>query len=319
MGPDLLEGDVELTEFTELDVQSIKGVKQGANGFPILLMKGLAAGPDDTAPAPAKAGAPAGPPPWHSPAALLARMAAANPQMPREALYKAVTADGTIDEQPDIDGGKQAIALIARLIGYEAQELEAGRLGETWDISLLCDAIGALRCWLSGEQAAADGDTAPMPDVEVVMASAAAEQAEEPDAASPPGDKARDTSKSTVAEGEGTVDTGAQGTGQLQQLVEAAVTKALTPHQERIAELESANKALGGELAKVKATPVPGGPMLSTVRAQRTQGDGDWIAKAAYYDEMAGTVTDRQSADGYRKLAREAKEKAKTPAPAVTA
>jgi hypothetical protein len=38
---DLLAGDVELTEFEAMDVESIKGVGQGANGFPILIMKGL--------------------------------------------------------------------------------------------------------------------------------------------------------------------------------------------------------------------------------------------------------------------------------------
>lgn len=37
----LLDGDVELTEFEAMDVESIKGVGQGANGFPILIMKGL--------------------------------------------------------------------------------------------------------------------------------------------------------------------------------------------------------------------------------------------------------------------------------------
>jgi hypothetical protein len=38
----------------------------------------------------------------------------------------------------------------------------------------------------------------------------------------------------------------------------------------------------------------------------------DWAAKAAYYREMAEQVTDRPTADGYRKLARDAESKAVT-------
>lgn len=145
MGPDLLEGDVELTEFTELDVKSIKGVKQGANGFPVLLMKGL--------PAPEPDGEPAGKPAWHSPAALLARLATENPGKDWGELLKAVTEGGQVDEQPDIDGGMQAIALIGKLIGYEADELAHGELDETTDVSILCSAADAIKIWLSRERA----------------------------------------------------------------------------------------------------------------------------------------------------------------------
>jgi hypothetical protein len=416
--------DVELTEFEAIDVKSIKGVAQGANGFPILMMKGLAPvakgsrdceGCGKSYDADAKADncedcgkklpdadaskaadddgkcktcggtgkimggnrdcpdcdgpAEKSIPPWHAAAATLARMALAAPSLPRESLFKAVAADGSVDEQPDIDGGKQAIALIAKLIGYEADELAAGCLDETWDIQLLCEAAGALKCWLRGEQASGDGTDS------MLMASAAKADLSTssindlPDSAfahiepggskdedgkttprskrhfpvhdeahaknalarlssSPFGDKAKvkvhaaakkfgievsDTSKSTVAEGEKPVDTEAQGTGGLSKAVEDAVTKAMAPLQERITVLDA-------ELAKVKATPVPGGPALShnvQVKNQRAERQEDWAAKSAYYREMAETVTDRPTADGYRKLAREADEKAMT-APAAT-
>jgi hypothetical protein len=202
-GVDLLGGEVELTEFTEIDVESVKGVRKGASGVPILLMKGLpdsgnsaAADLQENLPGPGKTakgsrdcpkcdatfdadhkgnncpscgaelpatdsdsdgGGAAGKslPEWHSPAALLVRLANENPGTDRGDLFKAVAADGTVDEQPDIDGGMQAIALIAKLIGYEADELGAGQLDETCDVSLLCDAASLLKIWLSRERAGA--------------------------------------------------------------------------------------------------------------------------------------------------------------------
>lgn len=116
-----------------------------------------------------------------------------------------------------------------------------------------------------------------------------------------------DTSKSQIAEGETTVDTVTKGTGDLAEIVEAAVTKAVQPHMERITQLEA-------ELAKVKATPVPGGPVMSAVAPRKTAPDGEeWAAKAAYYEAMADTVSqDPNAAAGYRQLARQAREKAKT-------
>jgi hypothetical protein len=435
MGPDLLDGDVELTEFVAMDVQSIKGVRQGANGFPVLLMKGLgepgaaskASDSSDAKDCPTCKGdgkikgnttdcpdcdgtgkmkAAKSVPAWHAAAKTLARMTLAAPSLPREALWKAIAADGSLDEQPDIDGGQQAIALIAKLITYEADELAAGRTGEVWDIRLLSDAVISLKCWLANEAAAqanaANGGCGccsfcsgpacgccPMCSVEFVMCSVAqdvtvkallddlvakaklsrAELNELPDSAfayiEPGGDKdadgkttprskrhfaihdkkhadnaatriaqgakfgdeaspkvkaaqkrfgESDTSKGAVAEGETAVDTGTEDTGSLAKAVEDAVTKATAPLLERI-------ETLGGEVAKVKALPVPGGPLLSTVRAhQRGAAGEDWTAKAAHYRQQADLHSDRETADGYRQLAREADEKAakaRTQAPAA--
>lgn len=123
-------------------------------------------------------------------------------------------------------------------------------------------------------------------------------------------DDTSDTSKAAVAGSGATVQDDQQGTGgQIAKAVDDAVTKATAPLEKLRSELESV-------LAKVKATPQPGGPVLSAnVRAIHGTDDGnDWAAKSAYYREMAETVTDRVSADGYRKLAREADEKAKAPA-----
>ena len=125
-----------------------------------------------------------------------------------------------------------------------------------------------------------------------------------------PLDNSGDTAKSEIAKDEATVDTVTQEAGSLSKAVEEAVAKAMAPLQERV-------KSLDAELAKVKATPVPTGMVLSRnvqVKAPESVVREDYAAKAAYYREMAETVTDRETADGYRKLAREADAKAVTTA-----
>jgi len=151
--------DLSITELVEFDPTRLDGVKNGATGIPFLIMKAAA----ETS-APEAEVQPEGKPSWHAAAAALARMGARVPDVEPAILYKAVNAAGEVDEGPDIDGGKQAIALIAKLIGYEAQELEAGCLDEVCDIGLLLEAAGALKCWLSCERsnAMADSDAAAM-------------------------------------------------------------------------------------------------------------------------------------------------------------
>lgn len=72
-------------------------------------------------------------------------------------LDKAVGPDGEIDETPDIEGGRETIALLARLIKAEADELAAGQLDESCDISLLVRAVELVKCWLAREQASDSG------------------------------------------------------------------------------------------------------------------------------------------------------------------
>ena len=116
-------------------------------------------------------------------------------------------------------------------------------------------------------------------------------------------------SKGVIAQKGTSVDTGAQGTGDLQKAVEDA--------RAEVAALKKLRAELEDAVTKAKATPVPGGLVLSR-NVQVKQPGGvvreDWAAKAAYYRDMAETVTDRETADGYRKLAREADAKAVTPA-----
>lgn len=309
------------------------------------------------------AGKSTAPPPWHEGAAELVKAALGDPAADRGALLKAIAGRGKLDEQPDIDGGTQAIQLIGKLIGYEAQELAAGYLGETCDISLLTQAAECLKCWLGNEQAGAamaamgDGGMGKSAEAEFSYPGALAkrkftaeqrrklaadgkalddgsypiENAEDLDnaatlARSGHGDvaaakrliakRARElgvknpldtegAAKSTVADKETNVDTVAQDPGGLAKAVEDAVTKAIEPLTSRITDLESANQAQADELAKVKATPLPGGPVLSAVRP----GEGNaskkagLIAKAERQEQLARTMTDQSQAERAAKLA----------------
>jgi hypothetical protein len=170
---DLLTGDVELTEFEAIDVESIKGVGQGANGFPILMMKGLALAKgardcpkcektyDADHQGATCEGCGADLP--DAPASKAADDDADGPESDREAalaLVKAIVGK-KVDETPDIAGGTAVIAQIADLIIAEAQELKAGNTGEISDIQQLACAAEMIWCWRTGEEAVASGSVMP--------------------------------------------------------------------------------------------------------------------------------------------------------------
>lgn len=347
---DLLAGDVELTEFEAIDVQSIKGVGQGANGFPILMMKGLPGTPA------AKA----------EPGALSAV----------DIAVKAVTG-GTVTQDPDISLGHQIMALLAQAIENEAQEIGAGIYGETCDVDLLNCAASMISRWLGHEQSPGpDGDDGgmmlmqsaakavgwageqadlfaallkdsrefsaderkkhaaagnalpdgsyPIPDKDALRRAAIlarskhgdwkaaerliARRAKELGVPNPLADKDDDTSKSQIAPEVPAVDTVTQETGGLTKAVEDAIAKATAPLQERI-------QVLDAELAKVKATPVPTGMVLSRNVQVKTPGgavNDDLLAKAALYRQKAADATVPGDREGYLALARETEQAART-------
>jgi hypothetical protein len=122
MGDTAVEDD-ELTEFELIEVESIKAVPMGANGFPHLIMKGIAeTGPDTGA----------------EPSA-------------RDLAVKAVV-NGQIDEGPDVALGQQVMHLLGQAIINEAQEVSAGAYGETGDVALLTRAADMVARWCAGEQ-----------------------------------------------------------------------------------------------------------------------------------------------------------------------
>ena len=377
---------VEITELEKIDATRVDGVGVPANGIPILLLKsvGVAKGArdcpkcDKTYDADHKGStcencgttlpdAPAAKslPDWHAEAV---------------ALVKKAMVRGKVDETADIDGGQQAIALVGKLIGYEAQELAAGNLGEAADIELLSAAAQLLRQWVSGESAVQDGNVMPATalmqsagDEELTAKTlaefrdrfewvlkggrdySAAERKEMaadgralPDGSYPindehdlnsaailarsghgdvdaakrhiakrakelgvanPLDSGGDASKSEIAKDGTTVDTVTQETGGLSKAVEEAIAKATAPLAQEIADLKAAKDLALAELAKVKATPVPGGPMMSVVRPAKAADGEDPAKKAAYYEDWAERLSSPEDADRYRQLA--AQERAK--------
>ena len=97
--------------------------------------------------------------------------------------------------------------------------------------------------------------------------------------------------------------------GRDKELIESLVSDAVTKATEGAkAEIES----LRAELAKVKAQPIPGGPVMSIAVPPKAQQDDERTAKAEYYRAMARTVTDPGAADSYRQLARQIEEQAPT-------
>ena len=322
--------DTELTEFEAIDVRKISGVKKGANGFPHLMLKGIPvqaeAGPDDD-----------------------------SDDDQDDDASKAVV-NGKVDQKPDIALGEKICTLIGQAMGNESQEVAAGHHGEAGDVSMLSQAHALVHQWMNGEKTHPDGLKSAVEDGDVEKAKLTTDARNDlsdsdfaiPETRSYPihdeaharnalsrvaqngtaSEKARvraavhkkypdigaddsdDASKSVVAEGETTVDDVTQGDdGHLEKAVADAVTKALRPYEERIT-------SLGAELAKVKATPIPGGPVLSSNARPGIPGHGaeadDLAAKAALMRVKADAATDPADAAGYRQLARELDEKAKT-------
>ncbi|MEU0516636.1 hypothetical protein [Streptosporangium sp. NPDC006007] len=84
---------------------------------------------------------------------------------------------------------------------------------------------------------------------------------------------------------------------EISDLVKAAVAEATRPLEERA-------KALEAELAKVKAQPIPGGPVIRpTASTTAQQGEQN---KGAYYRAMADQVQDPEARRGYLQMAADA-------------
>jgi len=115
------------------------------------------------------------------------------------------------------------------------------------------------------------------------------------------------TSKSVIAPEGTNVDTVVQGNdGQIAKAVADAIAKATAPLEKLRTELEAT-------LAKVKATPVPGGPVLSRnvqVKAPGGVVNDDVAAKAALMRQKAADATAPSDREGYLAYARELEEQA---------
>ncbi len=210
-----------------------------------------------------------------------------------ELALKAVGPDGRQDEAPDIAGGRAVIAQLAQLIAAEADELAAGYLGESCDITLLVQAVENVKWWLRKEEAAAGGDS-DLGDAAVFIGFGAEPDVTKDAPAAPtvpavPAEPAAkspepDTTKTTVSG----LDTAA-----VQQIAEAAVMKALAP-------VQAENASLREELAQIKSTAIPGSPF---VVAPPTAPPNEAANKAAEYRQIAANSTDPAVREAYKALA----------------
>jgi hypothetical protein len=90
------------------------------------------------------------------------------------------------------------------------------------------------------------------------------------------------------------------------ELVQEEVAKAVQPLDER-------NKALEAEMALLKSTPIPGGPMVTVPGSQRTDAQrASHLAEAQRYDSLAKSISGNQELTRYyEEKAAEARQAAK--------
>lgn len=169
------------------------------------------------------------------------------------------------DGQPELCDIEQLFSSLWTLMSWWEDEAWQGETASPYS----GDLGNEVALWLAAqpEQEKAMGDTTVTTDTDKTDATKAAGTTTEPV-----------TEPATATTGTPAVPAA------LTELVKAAVAEATQASDERY-------KALEAELAKVKATPVPGGPVIA-----RT-GDGNQAAarieKAAHFRHLASTVTDR--------------------------
>jgi len=178
----------------------------------------------------------------------------------------------------DVASAQEAIAIIGRIIISEAESLAAGNLSDACDIDELLGAVRALR-WFMMTESEEDAD-----DAMVTIGLA----------------DLPDTTK-TPAPAETTAGTTAGAGPDLTEMVNKAVAEAMRASEER-------TKALEAELAKVKALPVPGGPVLTRTAedTQKAAAKDAVLAKAAHFRQLADAVNDPAARQGYLELAAQA-------------
>ena len=305
------EDEVQITELEKISPTRVDGVGTPANGFPILMMKGIAPSVPAGAVVPAEKTAPT------RSAGVLSKSKHAKALE----LVKGVL-DGTIpipvlakdaagyDESADIAGALEVIRQISLLVCSEATSLGQGRLEEIWDIGTLMDALCAMKYFLISEReqntaplssGAADGSLSLDGAISYKQAAKAIADAEQFTEAYR---ALRKTAKRLGitpdmphdwASGENTSSKAANSSTSTTDVIKKAVAEAAAASEERI-------KSLEAQLAKVLATPIPGGPLLVTPLTQRPAAHPA-VAKAERLRAIAAQTSDPAVATAYRALA----------------
>jgi hypothetical protein len=182
----------------------------------------------------------------------------------------------------DIASARAAISAIARLIESEAASLAEGEVCDAYQISCLLDAVASLEwfCELELSEATSDAlDLAGAVDVDLAVT---------PD------------------------DTKTAGNTPDESTITAMITKAVTEATEAS---EGRVRALEAQLAKVTATPIPGGPVLArpVQSIAAAEGRSTALAKAAEYERRASEMrgVDHAAAQGYLDLAAQERARVK--------
>jgi hypothetical protein len=249
-------------------------------------------------------------------------------------LTKADDGDGTGGEGEggDIASAEQAIAVIAQLIISEAESLAQGNLNEACDISMLLEAVRALKWFKESEEyeeqqmastksdspdsaAAETGETEQAGTVEAATTGGAAEETSAPveeQQTAAEGQQADDGEESTentgTAETEEASEPDAVTKAELAELVKAAVAEVTTANEERTKTLEAELAKANAAIEEFRAMPTLGGPALTRTAAQQTEAknsDADRMRQEAQtLMAKADQVSDRDLRDGYRDRAK---------------
>lgn len=159
-------------------------------------------------------------------------------------------ADTPEDEISDVDGGKAAIAAVARLIVSEANSLAEGRDEEAFDISILLEAVSALQCFVRRE-----GDQA------AELAHASAAKADDGDSGTPASTEPPEADAAKADTPETTPAPAGDNTDGIAAMVQEAITKATQSYKDEL-------DLVKAELAEVRNAPVPGGPVRTRTTSQ---------------------------------------------------
>lgn len=188
----------------------------------------------------------------------------------------------------DVASAQAAIMAIAQLIQSEAESLAAGQMCDADQIGTLLRAIDALTWFQCMERMEAEMGE---PDVTVAIVEL---------------DAKAETSK--IADKTSEVET--ETPPSVDDLVKAAVTKAMEAHEAELSTLRA-------ELVKVNARPIPGGPVLARSGASIAKAEerGSALAEAERFERKALELdgSDAVAAAGFRELAVKMRTRIATP------
>lgn len=312
----------QLTEMTEIDADRIDGVANPANGIPILMMKSI--NPTPAAKAVNAVGGIDEKPDIAGAEHVLQLLAQL---IQSEA---AEMAAGHFNESCDIALLNEAVSLMRCFRDMESygDEDDGEGLGKSAGITdedvrtfLAKRKVSAAeRKRLASEGKALSDGSYPIENAEDLKNAAIlarsghgdvaaakrliAKRAKELGVANPlASDGAQKGAEETPAATEPQVQDPATPDGEDQ--VQKAVAAAMESH-------EAAIKELRDELAKLKATPLPGGPAFTAPASVRSDQERDEkVQKAAHYRRLADQVNDRELRKYYEGLAKQAEESAR--------